>query len=72
MRVANSYSLALLEMRVILAKMFFTYDFELMNKNIDWLGEQRVFSLWKKPEIWLNFTRRPGVVVPPLDNAENE
>lgn len=66
-RVCLGRNLALMEMRVILAKIFFAYDFELMDKDLDWDRDNTVYTLWNKPELKMNFTRRPGVVIPPLD-----
>lgn len=39
-------SLAMVEMKLILAKMVFNFDFELVGKD-DWL-EQDVFTFWRK------------------------
>ena len=49
--LANSsvfYSLALAEMRLILSKVLFAFDLELVDKERDWMGEQKVFVLWEK------------------------
>jgi hypothetical protein len=35
-------------MRVILAKMLFNFDMELVDKDTDWVGAQKVFMLWQK------------------------
>jgi hypothetical protein len=35
-------------MRLILAKVLFTFDLELVDKERDWIGEQKVFTLWEK------------------------
>ena len=42
------HSLAYAEMRLIMAKVLFNFDLELVDKNIDWLGVQKVFTLWEK------------------------
>ena len=44
-------SLAYAEMRLILAKVLFNFDMELVNKERDWMGEQKVFALWEKPAL---------------------
>lgn len=66
-RVCLGRNLALLEMRAIVAKMMWTYDMELKNKDLDWDRDNQCFTLWRKPSLMVNFTRRSGIVVPPLD-----
>ena len=41
-------SLAYAEMRLILAKVLWHFDLELVEPGRDWLGEQKVFALWDK------------------------
>lgn len=53
-------------MRVILAKMLWTYDMELVNKDLRWIQESKATILWKKPELIMRFTRRPGIDAPTL------
>lgn len=60
-------SLALLEMRTILAKMLWCFDMELMDKRLDWDGDSKCYTLWQKPDLNIKFTRRAGVHVPVLD-----
>jgi hypothetical protein len=40
--------LAYAETRLILAKILFAYDLELVDKERDWIGEQKVYGLWTK------------------------
>jgi hypothetical protein len=35
-------------MRLILAKMLFNFDLELVDKESDWMSEQKCFTLWEK------------------------
>jgi hypothetical protein len=37
-------------MRLILARMIFDFDMELVDKNINWF-DQHVFILWEKPDL---------------------
>ncbi|KAF2005891.1 cytochrome P450 monooxygenase-like protein [Amniculicola lignicola CBS 123094] len=46
-------NLAYSEMRVILAKVLFTFDLELANKEQDWIAEHKCFTLWKKPDLMI-------------------
>ncbi|KAL8634030.1 hypothetical protein Q9189_000276 [Teloschistes chrysophthalmus] len=52
---------AYMEMNLLLAKMLWTYDLELVNKNLDWLKEGKVHVLWWKPKLFVRFHKRPGV-----------
>jgi hypothetical protein len=38
-------------MRLIVAKVLFNFDLELVDKTTDWLKDQRVFTLWEKPSL---------------------
>jgi cytochrome P450 len=51
-------NLAYLEMRIILAKMVFEFDWELVNKDLDFLKETRLYLLWKKPAVVVRFHER--------------
>jgi cytochrome P450 len=44
-------SLALAEMRLILAKVLFSFDLELLDKSGTWMSSQKVFTLWQKPDL---------------------
>ncbi|KAI8939232.1 hypothetical protein NX059_005058 [Plenodomus lindquistii] len=48
-------NLALAEMRLILAKMLFNFDLELVNKEKDWMN-QKVYTLWEKPGLDIKIT----------------
>ncbi|KAF2876719.1 cytochrome P450 monooxygenase-like protein [Massariosphaeria phaeospora] len=41
-------NLAYAEMRLILAKVLFNFDLELVDKSADWIKQQKVFVLWEK------------------------
>jgi hypothetical protein len=38
-------------MRLILAKVLFSFDLELVDKTQDWMDGQKVFTLWQKPSL---------------------
>lgn len=50
-------NLAYAEMRLILAKVLFNFDLELVDKTNDWMKNQKVFALWEKPSLMV--TLRP-------------
>lgn len=53
-RVCLGINLAYLEMRIILAKLVWGFEFDLM-KDVDWEEETRLYLLWKKPELKVRF-----------------
>lgn len=40
-------------MRLILAKVLFNFDLELDDKSKEWMTEQKVFTLWEKPSLFV-------------------
>jgi hypothetical protein len=38
-------------MRLIMAKVLFNFDLELVDKDRDWMKGQKVFTLWQKPSL---------------------
>ncbi|KAI0179448.1 benzoate 4-monooxygenase cytochrome P450 [Hypoxylon sp. FL1284] len=57
-RICLGQSLAWMEMRTTLAKMHYSYDFELLNKDMDWHRDSRMHTLWIKPELKVRVTTR--------------
>ena len=47
MELILRYSLAIVEMRLILARLIWNFDLELVDESEDWV-HQRVFILWEK------------------------
>jgi len=46
-------NLAYAEMRLILAKVLFSFDLELVDKGQEWMEGQRVYTLWDKPSLFV-------------------
>jgi len=44
-------------MRLILAKLLFTYDLELVDRTRNWMDTQKVYVLWDKPGLEVKVTR---------------
>jgi len=44
-------NLAYAEMRLIMAKIIWTFDMELDARSVDWEARCKVFTLWDKPEL---------------------
>ncbi|KAF2209337.1 hypothetical protein CERZMDRAFT_114022 [Cercospora zeae-maydis SCOH1-5] len=49
-------NLALAEMRLIVAKLIWTFDLELDPSSEDWMVRCKVFTLWDKPELTVKLT----------------
>jgi hypothetical protein len=43
--------MAWMEMRILIAKMVFLFDYELVDDNLDWEPDSPAFILWQKPEL---------------------
>lgn len=54
-------NLAYLELRCILAKIVYAYDFELVDKDLSWAKKSLAWGLWWKPELCLKVIKRPGL-----------
>ncbi|KAF4969066.1 hypothetical protein FSARC_3628 [Fusarium sarcochroum] len=51
-------NLAYLELRMTLASMAYKYDWELVNKELDWLADVRFRTGWVKPKLMVRFHPR--------------
>ena len=54
----DDYSMAWMEMRILIAKMVFLFDYELVDEKLDWEKDCPAFILWQKPELWTKVTPR--------------
>lgn len=50
-----------MELRVILAKMFYAYDLEPIDKDLDWEKESKAWVLWRKPPVNVRIKKRDGL-----------
>ncbi|KAI0843117.1 benzoate 4-monooxygenase cytochrome P450 [Hypoxylon sp. FL0890] len=57
-RTCLGRALAWLELQTTLAKLIWVYDLQLVDPNLDWHGESRMISLWKKPALMIRATNR--------------
>lgn len=51
-------ALAYMELRIILANLVFAYDWELVNKELDWFRDARFYGIWQKPALVVKFHPR--------------
>jgi hypothetical protein len=54
--LARSFAYA--EMNLILAKMLWRWDLELVNKDLDWEGQGRMHVMWWKPSMYIRILPR--------------
>lgn len=55
-RACLGINLAYMEMRVVLARMIWEFDWELVTKDLVWERDSKLHVLWKKPELRVKFT----------------
>ncbi|KAF3064163.1 Isotrichodermin C-15 hydroxylase [Daldinia childiae] len=49
-------NLAYAEMRLILAKILFNFDMSIDDESLNWFSNQRAFSVWEKPPLYIHLT----------------
>lgn len=55
----NFFSLAYIEMRLILSRLLYSFDMELADPNFDWVGGQKIFGLWEKIPLMMDVKLAP-------------
>ncbi|KAI0391819.1 cytochrome P450 [Xylariaceae sp. FL0594] len=51
---------AMMEVNLLLSKLCWKYDMELMDQSLDWEGQSRVHVMWDKPELKVRFHLAKG------------
>ncbi|KAH6951099.1 cytochrome P450 [Ilyonectria sp. MPI-CAGE-AT-0026] len=54
-RACLGINLAYLEARMILATMVYSYDWELVDKEVDWFEQVKLLTFWRKPKLLVRF-----------------
>jgi cytochrome P450 len=57
-RACLGINLAYLELRVILAKMVWAYEWEMVDKHVDWVRDNKMYVIWEKPQMKMRFRSR--------------
>ncbi|KAI0390649.1 cytochrome P450 [Xylariaceae sp. FL0594] len=57
-RACMGRSLSWIEMSTTLSKLYFRYDFEHLNPDLDWHKESRMATLWQKPDLMVRLVPR--------------
>ena len=47
-----------MEMRLLLAKIIYRFDMNLVNKDLDWDRDTLTETFWKKPDLLVTFAER--------------
>ncbi|KAF7193715.1 Cytochrome P450 monooxygenase [Pseudocercospora fuligena] len=50
-RACIGRGMAWMEMRIVLAKLYFTFDVELLDRDLDWHRDSRMFLIWQRQEL---------------------
>jgi hypothetical protein len=58
LRANVTLSMAWIEVRILMAKMTFMYDLEICDKTLDWDRDQRCYTLWQKPDLFVKVVQR--------------
>lgn len=57
-RGCAGYNVAYMQIRLILAKMLWTFNIELANGyDVDWVRDTRLYGVYNRPEVWLRVTK---------------
>ena len=56
-------SFAYVEMSLLLAKLHFSYDLELVDKNLDWERQSHMHVMWWKPSLKVRLRPRSDSLV---------
>lgn len=48
----------MMDLRLILAKIIWTFDFKLADESFDWLAESKSYVSWQKAELRIQFDPR--------------
>ena len=51
-------SLGWMELRTVLAKVHYSYDLRLLDKDLDWQKQSKMHTLWQKPQLMVAVQRR--------------
>lgn len=68
----DTASLAWMEIRTILAKMHFRYDFKLLNREVDFHRDSEMHTLWDKPRILVHVVAREEEEEAPLSKGKGD
>jgi len=57
-RACMGQNMAWMELRILIAKLVFLFDFELADDELDWDRDCACFRLWQRPDLWTKVTMR--------------
>jgi hypothetical protein len=47
-----------MELNLVMTKMLWTYDMELVNTELDWFRDAKLHGMWWKPKLMVRFHER--------------
>jgi hypothetical protein len=47
-----------MEMRLLLAKVVYSFNLTLVNKEVDWDRDTKIETFWRKPDLMVRFEKR--------------
>lgn len=50
--------MAWMELRILIAKLVFLFDYELVDDTLDWVRDSSTYVLFDKPKLWTKITQR--------------
>ena len=62
-RACIGVNLAYMEMRIILATLVFSFDLELISKDVDWVRDTKIYFLWTKPNLMVRVVPEKGATI---------
>ena len=60
LKFGATYSLAVDQLRVVVAKTFYLFDIEMLNAPEDWVGECKTYLTWHTVPLMVRFKPRQG------------
>lgn len=45
-----------MQARIIFAKMIYRFDWELLDRGVDWERDLRLYAIWEKPPVVVRYT----------------
>lgn len=55
-RMCMGINMAWIEVRILMAKLTYLFDFEIVDKTLDWTRDQECYTLWQKPDLFVKVT----------------
>ena len=54
----DAFSFALVQVSLLLAKMHFRFDMDMLDKELDWEAKNHIHVMWWKPPLYIRMMKR--------------